>query len=258
MRRHFLLAAALAAVGASAFAAPLSAVLKGASAEDLERVRAGATAIREAKGAADLRLAPAGPEGERARKAAGDRPASLLVETAYLLPGASLSGPGRLAAYNALSQIRSLSGVTYFSESRGKVTTLLSEVYRVPRDGSREALPDLTADEVPARATFALHMRDSDFGSSWYRVEFEGEGEGLSLAITNTRALGILVVRAFEPEGFRIRFALAQSDEGILVYGICAANPSKTSASMVDMWSAVEKRLNAIRGWIAGKLGGGI
>ena len=59
-----------------------------------------------------------------------------------------------------------------------------------------------------------------------------------------------MVFRAFDVSGVKIRFTVVPVDEGLLVAGVCAANPSDTASNFVDMFSAIQKRVMAVEGWV--------
>lgn len=202
-----------------------------------------------------LRLAPEGPEGDYVRRAAASRPAPFFVECAFLVRNASLAGEERRQAFKELTAVESLSAVTYHSALRDRPTPLFSEPMMVTGPGAREALPRAVLPEAPSSAGFDFYFRDANFGPSWFRVEIDGSGPGFSVALTNSRALGIAFIQAFSVGGLRMRFALVPVDEGVLVYGTCAAEPSAATTALVDMWSAMEKRLNAVKGWVVERIG---
>jgi hypothetical protein len=237
-------------------AIPLRGALPALAEGEYARLLEGADLTLGPESPEGLRLIPRGPEGDLIR-AATTRPAGLFVESAFLLKGRLDGEAGRLRLFNALLGVKTLSGVTYYSERRGRETVLFDEVYRVAKVGSYDALADPSFRELPSSAAMTIHLKDSNFGDAWYLLECRSFGSGFQLSLENARPLGIFVVRAFEAGGFRMRLALLEVDEGILVVGVCAADPSPLAASMVDAFSAVEKRLRAVQKWVAGRLPAG-
>ena len=67
------------------------------------------------------------------------------------------------------------------------------------------------------------------------------------MTLSNTEPQGLLFFNAFEKNRLRLHYAIASADEGIYVYGLCAASPAKGADKLVDIFSAVQKRLEAIR-----------
>jgi hypothetical protein len=251
-----MLAVVLVVLGSvGVYGLPMAAAVPGISATELARLLEGGTLVFDAGSVDRLRLVPAIAEGDSIRTTIRAKLSGLLIETAYLVKSARFDSGERLAAYNALNTVSSLSGITYFSETRQKTSVLFSDVYRVPAPGSRKAIPDVTSPLIPERTHFDIHIRDINFGSTWYSVSVDAEGTGISLTLSNSKPLGLPLVDAFGTGGLRLLFTMVPVDEGILVYGVCAADPTKLAIRMVDMYSAVEKRLNAVRLWVVGRIG---
>ncbi|MBL8968645.1 MAG: hypothetical protein JNG85_16695, partial [Spirochaetaceae bacterium] len=256
LRRFACVAALGFGLAATVLAAPLAETLEGATPAELQSLRDGATLMRYAESPDALRLLPRGSEGDYVGRAAAARPAAFLVECAFLVKGTSLAGDDRVRAFNKLTEVESLAPVTYYSELRDRQTPLFRDPRRVVGPGATEAVAHVGVAEAPTSAGFDLYFHDANFGPSWFRVEIDGGGSGFTVALTNSRPLGIALLRAFPAGGLRMRFALVPVDEGVLVCGICAAEPSPGTTLLVDLWSAMEKRLNAVKGWVAGRIGG--
>jgi hypothetical protein len=251
-----LLAFAFAAgigAGAGASALPLARLAPGLKSSELALLEAGESLTRDAS--QGLSFLPACPEGRSIGAALAAEPSSVRVECAFLIRGKTLAPERKLALYNALTAVRGLSGVKYFSYTRNKETVLLDDVFRTDAPGSMKRLPDQAAASLPGTSSLELHARDANFGSTWYRLSLDSRGPGFALTLVNTEPQGILFLNAFEKERLRLHYAIASADEGIYVYGLCAASPAKGADRLVDIFSAVQKRLDAIREWVAGQLG---
>jgi hypothetical protein len=81
----------------------------------------------------------------------------------------------------------------------------------------------------------------------------ERRNDALLVSLTNEKPLGIALFGAFGKRELEMRFLLLPVKEGLLVNGICLGNPSKAVYAFVDVYSAVEKRVRAVQGWIAGR-----
>lgn len=247
-----LLALALVS-GALGSAEPLSRLAPGLRPEELSRLEAGESLTRDA--GKDLSFLPGGPEGQAIVAVLAEEPAPVRIECAFLLKGRSLAAGDKLALYNAITAVRSLSGVKYFSFNRNRETVLLDDVFRTDAPGSGKRLPDRAAASIPGLSSLELHARDANFGPTWYRLSIDSRGQGLGLTLVNTEPQGLLLFRAFERGALRLHYAISPVDEGIYIYGLCAASPAAGAERAVDIFSAVQKRLEAIRGWVARQLG---
>ncbi|MCE1197313.1 hypothetical protein LWX53_12565, partial [bacterium] len=106
----------------------------------------------------------------------------------------------------------------------------------------------------PSSLETIIHLRDSNFGASWYALGFKWIGDGLLISLENRRPLSFMMIRAFPADSVRMRVVVLPVEEGVYVAAICAADPEKVVASMVDMYSAMEKRLRAVQGWVVAKI----
>jgi hypothetical protein len=244
----------LAAAGNSAAAEPLSAIVPGLAGVNLARILSGESLVLDASESRVLAMLPATPEAARIGKAASELKPAFLVESLYLARGIRVDD--RLALFNALTAVRTMSGLTYFSFNRNKETVLYSDVYRTGAPGSTKALPDVVARELPEKSRFDIHIRDVNFGSTWYGLNVDMRGGGFEMDMVNTKPIGLVIVRAFDRDALRTRFTIAQADEGAVIYGICMADPAPAAARLVDMYWAVAKRLDAVRQWAVGRLEG--
>jgi hypothetical protein len=241
------------AAGASVGALPLARLVPGLKSSELSLLEAGESLTRDAE--QGLTFLPNCPEGRSISAILAAEPAPVRVECAFLVRGKTLAPERKLALYNAITAVRGLSGVKYFSFTRNRETVLLEDVFRTDAPGSMKRLPDAAAASLPGTSSLELHARDANFGSTWYRLQVDSRGPGFFMTLSNTEPQGLLFLNAFEKDSLRLHYAIVSADEGIYVYGLCAASPVKGADRLVDIFSAVQKRLEAIRGWVAEQLG---
>lgn len=252
-RRLVVLWVSLASIGAAS-AVPFAAAFPGVSPEEASGATGGFVA-RGAASFADLRMKPAGVDLGALAAALATRAAwPVLIEGVYLLPKTEVPAWNDLRAYNALTKVSTLSGITYDSFTRNKETVLFDDVYRVEGPGSRKRLPESDVAALPRSASFDVHLNDVNFGSCWYRVDFSSAGGTLRLSLTNTRPIGILMVRAFDVSALRIELTMVPVDEGVAFYGVCAGDTAPLAGRIVDMFSAVLKRMDSVRKWAVQRL----
>lgn len=246
----------LAAAGflSAGFALPLKEAVPGLSEKELAALAAGQTLLEGPPDAAAMRFPPQGQAGSALRALPEQFKALVYVESAFLVAGHFLDEGKKLKIANALLAVESLSGVTYYSERKQGIAVLYDNVYRVAAPGSSKRLPSLTLTELPETLESFIHLRDSNFGSSWYALELKQMQDALLFTMQNKKNLSFMLIRAFVVDGVRMRVAIVPVEEGIYVAAVCAANPAKMAASMVDMFSAMEKRLRAVQGWVVERI----
>lgn len=247
------------APGAGALPAPqtltqLSAVAKGLTAAELETLAAGGLLLGGPRNSSEARFATAGAAGRRVAALADTFDGTVNVESARLVRPAE-GPPADLGAVAArLLDVETLSGVTYYSERKKGIAVLFDDVYRVDAPGSRTRAP--VPPKVGVVRETTIHLKDSNFGSSWYSVRVEETGEGLLFSFANARQLNFMVIRAFDVAGVRMLVQIVPVREGLYVASMCAADPSGAAAAIVDMYSAMEKRLKAVQDWVVARMAG--
>lgn len=215
----------------------------------------GRSLIRDAGIDRQFRFLGKSPEAEGLRREALAAPKGLLLEGLFLIPSAKVSDDFLLRMVNRLAQVETLSGVTYFSHTRKKVTVLFDQVFRVEAAGSKSPLAGKSYAAMPLSDTSVIHIRDVNFGSTWYETKIGAASRGFSFSLSNEKPLGISLFQAFDARGFELRFLAEVVTEGILFSGLFMGEPSPLASSFVDIYSAVEKRMRAIQGWILASVG---
>lgn len=255
----FILSIAILFISASTgFASSLKTLLPDLSENEYSDLLAGSTLIAWPGTAADMRFSPKGEMGEALRTLPEQFKVSVYVESAFLIPGIALSEKIKLDVVNELLNVETLSGVTYYSERRDAITILFDNVYQVAQPGSKTIIAAETLSELPDSLGVFIHLKDSNFGSSWYEMIIKQLGGGLLFSLQNQKPLSFMMIRAFSENDVRMRIIITSVDEGIYVAAICAANPARLASSLVDMYSAMEKRLRAVQGWVVERIAGNL
>lgn len=256
-RRALLISVLMWWLGAVAFASPLRSTVPDLSNKEIAALQAGQTLLEWPADAAAMRFPPKGLAGSELRALPEQFKAPVYVESAFLISAGLWGASEKLKIVNSLLLVESLSGVTYYSERKQGIAVLYDDVYRVAAPGSTKRLPLLTLTELPDALETFIHLRDSNFGSSWYALEIKQAQDALFFTMRNRKPLSFMLLQAFAAEGVQMRVAIVPVDEGIYIAAICAANPAKLAASLVDMYSAMEKRLRAVQGWVVERINKG-
>lgn len=240
------------------FASSLKTLLPGLQETEYSELLNGSTLVAWPRTAADIRFSPQGTMGDVLRALPKEFDVPVYVESSFLVSGIALGEDKKLGIINELLKVETLSGVTYYSERRNGIAVLFDNVYQVAQPGSKTPMETKPLTALPDSLELSVHLRDSNFGSSWYEMSIKRLGEGLFFSLQNQRPLHFMMIRAFSENDVRMRIVIASVDEGTYVAAICAANPAKLAASLVDMYSAMEKRLRAVQGWVVERIAGKI
>jgi len=155
-----------------------------------------------------------------------------------------------LDVYNALGNIRDLSGRLYNSFTRNKSVPLFEEATRITSDKNTSAIPDPAPSKtLPKTETVYIRLKDANFGNTYYRAEMALVQNGLRYTLTNFRNINYLVVPVMKEDKFIAQLYFEPIQEGILIYSIAGADISDFVASKIDIDSAITKRLNVIISW---------
>jgi hypothetical protein len=173
-----------------------------------------------------------------------------LAESIRVLPVDKAGG--LLKVYNSLSRVRALAGITYHSATRNKNIPLFEEASRV--EGLRKIntkLPDPpSARAVPGAETLYVRLDDANFGNSYYECKLVSNENVIRYTLTNFKPLTYLFITAIPERRFISQLYFEFVNEGLVVYSVVGADASDFVASMMDIPSAIEKRLNVFINWV--------
>jgi len=157
----------------------------------------------------------------------------------------------KLDAYNALGKISDLKGRLYHSHTRDAYVPLFQEATRLENEKSGKAVPDpLPSGELPNAETLFIRLKDNNFGNCYYRTDMSVTPFGLTYKITNIKNITYLLFTVLKEDKFTSILYMEPLTEGMLIYSMAAADASDFIANMIDIPSAISKRLLVFLGWI--------
>jgi hypothetical protein len=182
-----------------------------------------------------------------ARIAAGDF--SYISENLLVVPYADGRPVTLLDIYNALQRVRGMTDITYHSFTRKKWVPLFEEAARI--DGpDGKPLPDPAyIPVIPDAETVYAKLKDINLGNTVYRSELVSIGSALLYTITNHRASTLFFVPVIKREHFVSRIYLEPLEEGVLVYCVACIELPGFVERMIDVPSALKKRLDVLIQW---------
>ena len=173
----------------------------------------------------------------------------VIVESIKIIsvPAGSIS---LLNIYNALAKVRDLKGRLYDSATKGRPVPLFEDASRIVSERDLSNIPDPPASSfIPASETVYIRLRDTNFGNTYYRGQVSLFSRGIRYTLTNFRNMTYLLVPVIRQEQFTAQLYFEQIQEGILLYSIAGADMSNFVSSMIDVPSAIAKRLAVITSW---------
>jgi hypothetical protein len=204
-----------------------------------------------------LRLSPAGEPG---RIIAGfvltDIRPVCLVEFLTVIP--YLDAPLELLdVYNAMGNIRGLKGRLYHSATRDETVPLFEDASRIQGPGKLTPVPDPEESAVlPGTDRIYIRLKDVNFGNSYYRGDISFASGGLLYGLTNFRSLRYGIIPVIREGNFKAQFYAEPIAEGVLVYSAATAEVGGVISGMINVSSAIRKRLEVILGWLIDGIAG--
>jgi hypothetical protein len=182
------------------------------------------------------------------RVAAGDF--SYISENLLVVPYAEGRTTTLLDVYNSLQKVRGMKDVKYHSFTRKKWVPLFEEASRINGPDSLKPLPDPTRlPAIPDAETLFVKLKDINLGNTIYRSELVNTGRALLYTITNHKASTLFFVTVMKRERFVSRVYLEPIEEGVLVYCVACIELSGFVERMIDVPSALKKRLDVLIEW---------
>jgi len=155
-----------------------------------------------------------------------------------------------LDIYNALGNINDLRGRGYNSATNKKPVPLFVEASRIISNKQTTAIPDpAPAKTLPENETVYIKLKNVTFGNIYYRGEMSLIQNSLRYTLTNFRNISYFFIPIVKEEKFIAQLYFEPIQEGVLVYSIAGADISYFVASIIDIDSAISKRLNVIITW---------
>jgi hypothetical protein len=177
-----------------------------------------------------------------------------LAESLLVIPYQNKVFTG-LDAYNALGKISDLKGRLYHSSTRDAYVPLFQEATRLENDKSSKAVSDpAPAREMPNTEALFIRLKDVNFGNTYYRTDMSVTPFGLTYKITNTKNITYLLFTVLREDKFNSILYIEPLTDGMLIYSMAGADASDFIANMIDIPSAISKRLLVFISWIRDNL----
>lgn len=149
-----------------------------------------------------------------------------------------------LAIFNALHRISTLSGLEYFSASRGRMREFYLTSSVVDDDGST-VLEDPHFDRLETGADFLIRQEDASFGDNLYRVKTTAG----SISIRNVSPMTYHMIRIAGSGDLEIQMRIIRSGDNMLFYAFSSLNAPKIFGLQNRLSNSFYNRIIALYGW---------
>jgi len=162
-----------------------------------------------------------------------------------------------LLSYGILQSISTMTGIEYYSASRGYDRTLFYESYVVSDPGSSEPLPDPQPVAVPENDLLYVVQRDSSFGKNVYEVTYRAKDGAILLSMQNlSRMMYRGIVPAVGPHKLRIHIAAIPGDGFTVLYGASGVDSLNVFGIEERARESFYNRIVALHDWYLDQLAG--
>lgn len=189
--------------------------------------------------------------------------AGLSVEALFFtqLTDAERAAATPRALYNITRAVSTLTGIEYYSSSRGRERIFYEDSYVVDSPQSKVRLSDplLLADmPIPVSDMQYLRQRDSSFGENVYRANYSYQNSITTLEIVNLTRMFYTIVPLVQPGQLRTLFAILPTAEGVIFYGVSLVELGVGGAFGLEERAAnsFTNRLIAVSDWFADQVTG--
>lgn len=175
---------------------------------------------------------------------------NMAIEGLYFLPLDQIGEKELLNVVNTLCSISSLQGLEYYSASRGVMRLLFEESFRIDNPKDKNPLPDLHFDSLPSEVSMDIHQKDLTFHNNESRLQLYPMKEVVYMEQVNhgpMRYNGL--IRVIAPGNFQTRVLVIPCEEGLLYYGIMAADTLNIKAFKERANNSFYNRMKALSGW---------
>ena len=199
------------------------------------------------------RLAPAFADVVAANLAALSPGLGVELIGLHRKPGATSFPQERI--FTILQSISTMTGIEYYSASRGYMRTLFYESYIIDSPDDRNRLPDPVWQVVPEHDQLYIYQRDSSFGKNILQLDYRTDGDAILLTMRNlTRMLYRGIVPAVGPEQLILHIVVMPVGDYLLFYGSSGADPIGLLGMEERARTSFHNRILALRNWYLGQL----
>ncbi|MDD3981864.1 MAG: hypothetical protein PHT55_06655, partial [Spirochaetales bacterium] len=153
-----------------------------------------------------------------------------------------------------LCSVESLSGLEYWSASRGKMRLLYESVYKIDSEAARKPVNSPTRAEAaalePGRSLeFLALQKDTSFGANVFGYTLLRGGESLLLKSENLSVLRYLMLPFVSPGNMQSRLWVIPCREGLLLYFMTTMESINFAVERV--FESTGNRALALLRWLA-------
>jgi len=160
----------------------------------------------------------------------------------------------RLAVFNQLTAISSLTGIQYFSTSRNAMRVFYEYSRIIDGPAGKTTLADPVHTRIPASLTLYARQKDSTFGENVYRYDYSSNMHAIYFRQENVTGLSYGIVPVIGKGNLRSVMAFYDCGDSILIYSASMVNALSLPGLSDRVSNSFRSRAEAVLSWFTGRL----
>jgi len=160
----------------------------------------------------------------------------------------------KTGVFNQLVALSSLTGIQYYSASRGALRTFYDYSGVIDGPQSKNPVPDPVYLQPPQSLTLYARQKDLTFGDNIYRYDYVNTAEALFFVQENVTSLVYGIIPAIGKGNLRSVIAVFDCGDSVLIYVISMAKAFSLPGMNDRISSSFGNRAEAVLAWLTGRL----
>ena len=180
----------------------------------------------------------------------------VMVETLHVYrkpqgTGSTLSAEEEARLYNATLALSTLSGLQYYSASRGAMRTFYETSSVIDEPSTKRPLPDPVYPRPPAQLTLHARQKDTSFGDNIYQYDYYSVPGAMIFVQQNLTTLSYGPIPAVGKNKLNSVVAVLDAGNHLLVYMASMAKAASVPGMKERMGNSFANRSEAIFHWFS-------
>ena len=180
----------------------------------------------------------------------------ILAESLFVLKktgSTDLSEDQWAALFNTATAVSTLSGIQYFSASRGRMRTFYESSVVVDSPENRKPLADPVFSAMPQTLVLYARQKDLTFGDNTYRFEYHSGHDFMLFVQENITPMNVGIIPAIGRNSLRVAVAVIDAGDSLLIYAAAMTRAAAIPGMSGRIGSSLGNRLQAVLRWFSDK-----
>lgn len=151
--------------------------------------------------------------------------------------------------FNQLLAISTLTGIQYYSASRGTMRTFFEYSSVIDGPDTKNPVPDPVYSSPPALLTVYARQKDLTFGDTIYRYDFTASDGAVFFIQENLTSLSVSLIPAIGKGNLKTVLAVFDCGDSLLVYSVSLAKALSVPGMGERIGASFSNRAEAILKW---------